>query len=498
MEFSNDQILDYISGGIDSPMERHVRIGIEEDVDARAAFEELSELHGIIKEVLASAERVEAPKRSLAALLRHEKDLMSPLKLIDHYLFGEELNDHDKELLKLAKSSGKYAARVSNYRSRENHSDSSAAGATAGVSLMRIIDSRADFISALAEVVKEVNSSGARVDAPTGSDENILAAIAESAELASNDLLHVASRLDEIRQEASCVDASEISFAFREPSLSNPETITEDSADSKKPIEISAEDLESALEALAPKFRTVEPPSSADEFVRLAVSEMLRPKEILPQKKPRGAIVSLFGNAIASALGRGIVASVAAVLIIAVTLPFTGIFDSGSSSAPSETASTKDSGKPNPSVVNVLIDENDDVESTQSDLGTSSGEESVMNPENDDSTPTEISDVPESPAAAEESVAATEETNANSNVRDASMTSRSGTSWRESFASREQVQGDLNGDGQVTVADAMIIMQMIRGQRTPSRTRADMNDDGLIDTADVRELLELGANEAFK
>jgi len=51
--------------------------------------------------------------------------------------------------------------------------------------------------------------------------------------------------------------------------------------------------------------------------------------------------------------------------------------------------------------------------------------------------------------------------------------------------------GDLTGDGQVTLADLRLLIQMLVGQVPPDLGKADLNQDGRLTLADVRALIQI-------
>jgi len=56
---------------------------------------------------------------------------------------------------------------------------------------------------------------------------------------------------------------------------------------------------------------------------------------------------------------------------------------------------------------------------------------------------------------------------------------------------RAGVRGDLDGDGQVTLADVRLMLQMLLGQTAVELAAADLDGDGKLSLSDVRALLEL-------
>ena len=53
------------------------------------------------------------------------------------------------------------------------------------------------------------------------------------------------------------------------------------------------------------------------------------------------------------------------------------------------------------------------------------------------------------------------------------------------------VLGDMDGDGQVKIADARIVLSMAAGITEADITKADMNDDGIVSLEDARAVLAI-------
>ena len=53
------------------------------------------------------------------------------------------------------------------------------------------------------------------------------------------------------------------------------------------------------------------------------------------------------------------------------------------------------------------------------------------------------------------------------------------------------VPGDLTGDGQVTLADLRVMLQMLLGQVPVDLTKADLTGDGQLSLADVLALMRM-------
>ncbi len=58
-----------------------------------------------------------------------------------------------------------------------------------------------------------------------------------------------------------------------------------------------------------------------------------------------------------------------------------------------------------------------------------------------------------------------------------------------------EVEGDVNGDGVVNTADAMLAIDMYLGNSALDISRADLNGDGLVDTADAMEIIDIYLNK---
>jgi archaellum component FlaF (FlaF/FlaG flagellin family) len=59
----------------------------------------------------------------------------------------------------------------------------------------------------------------------------------------------------------------------------------------------------------------------------------------------------------------------------------------------------------------------------------------------------------------------------------------------------EVMKGDLNGDDEITTADAVIALQMAAGSRTPDLLRADVSGDGRVTSLDVLMILQAAAGK---
>ena len=57
--------------------------------------------------------------------------------------------------------------------------------------------------------------------------------------------------------------------------------------------------------------------------------------------------------------------------------------------------------------------------------------------------------------------------------------------WR----AQSSVRGDLDGDGQVTLADLRLLIQMLTGLVPVELATADLDGDGQVTLADVRALI---------
>ncbi len=53
------------------------------------------------------------------------------------------------------------------------------------------------------------------------------------------------------------------------------------------------------------------------------------------------------------------------------------------------------------------------------------------------------------------------------------------------------VLGDIDGDGQVKIADARIVLKMAAGITAPDISKADMNSDGIVSLEDARAVLAI-------
>ena len=63
------------------------------------------------------------------------------------------------------------------------------------------------------------------------------------------------------------------------------------------------------------------------------------------------------------------------------------------------------------------------------------------------------------------------------------------------FAAKSKL-GDVNGDGKVAAADALLVLQSSAGLRTldaAQKTRADYNKDGKVSAVDARKILQVVA-----
>ncbi len=55
----------------------------------------------------------------------------------------------------------------------------------------------------------------------------------------------------------------------------------------------------------------------------------------------------------------------------------------------------------------------------------------------------------------------------------------------------EVMKGDLNGDDEITTADAMIALWMAAGSKTPDMARGDVNDDGRVTSLDALMIMQV-------
>ena len=60
-----------------------------------------------------------------------------------------------------------------------------------------------------------------------------------------------------------------------------------------------------------------------------------------------------------------------------------------------------------------------------------------------------------------------------------------------SFVYREYVPGDVNGDGEVNIADVNAIIGYILGANVPFHPRLDVNSDGEVNIADINAVITL-------
>jgi hypothetical protein len=64
------------------------------------------------------------------------------------------------------------------------------------------------------------------------------------------------------------------------------------------------------------------------------------------------------------------------------------------------------------------------------------------------------------------------------------------------LCSGEDLMGDLNGDGELTSADALIALQMAAGSREPDIANGDMNGDGCVTSLDALMILQAAVSAA--
>ena len=55
----------------------------------------------------------------------------------------------------------------------------------------------------------------------------------------------------------------------------------------------------------------------------------------------------------------------------------------------------------------------------------------------------------------------------------------------------QDIPGDVNGDGEVNIADVNALIGLILEDAGPMNPRADVNDDGEVNIADVNALIDL-------
>ena len=60
-----------------------------------------------------------------------------------------------------------------------------------------------------------------------------------------------------------------------------------------------------------------------------------------------------------------------------------------------------------------------------------------------------------------------------------------------SFVYREAITGDVNGDGEVNIADVNVVIGIILGSGVQDNPRADVNGDGEVNIADVNAIIAI-------
>ena len=62
------------------------------------------------------------------------------------------------------------------------------------------------------------------------------------------------------------------------------------------------------------------------------------------------------------------------------------------------------------------------------------------------------------------------------------------------FVYHEAVMGDVNGDGEVNIADVNNIIDVILGSGAQADSPADVNGDGEVNIADINTIIDLILN----
>ena len=63
---------------------------------------------------------------------------------------------------------------------------------------------------------------------------------------------------------------------------------------------------------------------------------------------------------------------------------------------------------------------------------------------------------------------------------------------------KDELQGDVNGDMTIDVADIGSVIDVMAGSASVSPTEADVNGDGVVDVADIATIIDQMAAQARK